>query len=253
MSYKGRILIINNLVASTLWHRLSCIDPPVDLLFKIQSCLVDLFWDKLHWVPKSVIYLPKEEGGFGLVHLQSRTAAFRIQFIQRLLAGSENSNWKKATFSLLRGFEGMGLDGALFWLDPQKLKLSKFPVFYRNLFKVWTLFKIPKERTVNSLYWLLQEPLIFGSRLALTSELRYSVTEENLLNSGLLTIGQVLEVAGVNFSDAIAKTEKLGMRSFRLVARALDKWKTALSEKRITIVIGQLIGACKSRLYRFFP
>ncbi len=141
MSYKGQLLIINNLVASTLWHRLSCIDPPVDL-FKIQSCLVDLFWDKLHWVPKSVLYLPKEEGGFGPVHKQSRTAAFRIQFIQRLLTGSENLNWKKAAFSILRGFEGMGLDGALFWLDPQKLKLSKFPVFYRNLFKVWTLFKI---------------------------------------------------------------------------------------------------------------
>ncbi len=253
MSYKGRILIINNLVASTLWHRLSCIDPPVDLLFKIQSCLVDFFWDKLHWVPKSVIYLPKEEGGFGLVHLQSRTAAFRIQFIQRLLAGSENSNWKKATFSLLRGFEGMGLDGALFWLDPQKLKLSKFPVFYRNLFKVWTLFKIPKERTVNSLYWLLQEPLIFGSRLALTSELRYSVTEENLLNSGLLTIGQVLEVAGVNFSDAIAKTEKLGMRSFRLVARALDKWKTALSEKELQLLLDNLLGLVNPDYTDSFP
>lgn len=31
MSYKGCILIINNLVASTLWHRLACIDPPVDI------------------------------------------------------------------------------------------------------------------------------------------------------------------------------------------------------------------------------
>ncbi len=53
---------------------------------------------------------------------------------------------------------------------------------------------------MNSLYWLLQEPFSFGSRLALTSELRYSVTEETLLNSGLLTIGQVLQVAGSNFS-----------------------------------------------------
>ncbi len=63
MSYKGRLLIIHNLVASTLWHRLSCIDPPVDRLFKIQSCLVDLFWDKLHWVPKVFFtFLKKKEG-----------------------------------------------------------------------------------------------------------------------------------------------------------------------------------------------
>lgn len=37
ISYKGRILIINNLVASALLHRLACIDPPVDVLMKIQS------------------------------------------------------------------------------------------------------------------------------------------------------------------------------------------------------------------------
>ncbi len=78
LSYRGRILIINNLIASSLWHRLMCVDPPANFLFKIQSILIDLFWDKLHWVPKAVLYLPKEEGGHGLMHLQSRTAAFRV-------------------------------------------------------------------------------------------------------------------------------------------------------------------------------
>jgi len=32
MSYRGRTLIINNLAASTLWHRLACVDPPLSLL-----------------------------------------------------------------------------------------------------------------------------------------------------------------------------------------------------------------------------
>ena len=85
MSYRGRTLIANNLVSSSLWHRLACVDPPVSLLSKIQSVLVDFIWDKLHWVPQSVLFLYKEEGGQGLVHLASRGAAFRIQFIQRLL------------------------------------------------------------------------------------------------------------------------------------------------------------------------
>lgn len=62
MSYTGRLSVLNNLVASTLWHRLSCIDPPIGVVSKIQSCLVDFFWDKLHWISKSVLYLPKEEG-----------------------------------------------------------------------------------------------------------------------------------------------------------------------------------------------
>lgn len=36
LSYRGRTLIINNLVASSLWHRLACIDPPALILAKIQ-------------------------------------------------------------------------------------------------------------------------------------------------------------------------------------------------------------------------
>ncbi len=32
MSYRGRVLIINNLAASTLWHWLTCIDPPLLLI-----------------------------------------------------------------------------------------------------------------------------------------------------------------------------------------------------------------------------
>lgn len=66
MSYKGQVLIINNLIASALWHRLICVDPPRDLLPRLQSILIDFFWDKMHWVLKSILYLPKEEGGHGL-------------------------------------------------------------------------------------------------------------------------------------------------------------------------------------------
>ncbi|KAK3524739.1 hypothetical protein QTP86_002141 [Hemibagrus guttatus] len=84
MSCRGRTLVINNLAASFLWHKLACVDPPPNLLASIQALLVDFFWDGLHWIPQSILHLPKEEGGQGLVQLASRTAAFRIQFIQRL-------------------------------------------------------------------------------------------------------------------------------------------------------------------------
>lgn len=33
MSLRGRVLIANNLVSSSLWHTLACMDPPVSLLF----------------------------------------------------------------------------------------------------------------------------------------------------------------------------------------------------------------------------
>lgn len=44
ISYEGRILIINNLLASALWHHLACIGPLADALMKIQSILIDFFF-----------------------------------------------------------------------------------------------------------------------------------------------------------------------------------------------------------------
>ncbi len=87
MSFRGRTLIVNNLVASLLWHRLVCIDPPVKLMAETQAIFLDFFWDKLHWIPQSILYLPKEEGGQGLINLQSRIATFRLHFLQRFLDG----------------------------------------------------------------------------------------------------------------------------------------------------------------------
>ena len=50
LSYRGRTLITNNLVASALWHRLACMEPPKGLTQRIQTILTDFIWDRLHWV-----------------------------------------------------------------------------------------------------------------------------------------------------------------------------------------------------------
>uniref|UniRef100_A0A0E9RED2 Uncharacterized protein n=1 Tax=Anguilla anguilla TaxID=7936 RepID=A0A0E9RED2_ANGAN len=40
LSYRGRALIINNLVASTLWHKMAVLPPPTELLQAVQRSLV---------------------------------------------------------------------------------------------------------------------------------------------------------------------------------------------------------------------
>jgi len=78
MSFRGGVLVLNNLVASLLWHRLTCLDPPSGLIAEIQAKMVNFFWDKFHWVPQSVLFLSRDEGGQGLVHLASRTAVVSV-------------------------------------------------------------------------------------------------------------------------------------------------------------------------------
>ena len=91
LSYRGRILIVNNLVAASLWHRLQVLTPPPGLMEQLQRLLVDFFWSGHHWVRASVLYLPVAEGGHGLTDIISRTAAFRLQAAQRLLYDSRGA------------------------------------------------------------------------------------------------------------------------------------------------------------------
>lgn len=100
MSFRGRTLIIKNLVAYSLWHRLTVLEPPVGILEKIQIKMTNFFGDKLHWVPRAVLYLPKEEGGQGIVDFKSRKAACKLQFVQKFLYKS-NLSWTGLTFCLL--------------------------------------------------------------------------------------------------------------------------------------------------------
>ncbi|KAL7840529.1 hypothetical protein AOLI_G00258520 [Acnodon oligacanthus] len=82
--------------------RLVCLDPPLGLLSSIKAALVDCFWDKLHWIQQSVLFLSKEEALGDLVDLagpelkdvDSVAACLKIrstQFVPQLL-----SKWNAA-------------------------------------------------------------------------------------------------------------------------------------------------------------
>ena len=115
-------------------------DPLARLLARIQALLINFFWDCLHWVPQSVLFLPKEDGGQGLIHLASRGAAFRLCFIQRLRAGPADLVWRPIAQAMLRRAGGLGLAEPLFLMDLSAHKLCNLPQFYNRLFTAWGLF-----------------------------------------------------------------------------------------------------------------
>ncbi|KAI4881111.1 hypothetical protein NFI96_017176, partial [Prochilodus magdalenae] len=85
LSYRGRVLIANNLIASALWHKFTVLNPPRGLIKDIQKALVDFFWSGQHWLRAAVLYLPVQEGGQGLIDIRSRVAVLRLQAAQRFL------------------------------------------------------------------------------------------------------------------------------------------------------------------------
>ena len=68
-------------------------------------------------MPQGVLFLTREEGGQGLVHLASRTATFRLQFLQKYLTGPADLVWRDVASCILRHADYLGLDAALFLID----------------------------------------------------------------------------------------------------------------------------------------
>ena len=151
-------------------------------------------------MPQGVLYLSREEGGQGLIHLASRTATFRLQFIKRFLTGPSDLVWRNVTSCILRDVSKLGLDTALFLTDSSFLKLNGLPPFYQGVFKSWALFNRKTCENCNSLHWLLKEPLIYGSRLDVCSVTPGLLT--TLYRSKTVSRQQLVEAAGPELTGA---------------------------------------------------
>nr|BAC82603.1 pol-like protein [Takifugu rubripes] len=138
MSYRGRTLVPNNLVVSVLWHRLNCLEPPSGLLAQVQRVL-NFFWNGIYWVHQGVLYLPREEGGQDLIHPASRTATFRIQFVQRFLTGLTDLTWRDVARCVFRQVNNLVMDDALFLTNFKFVKVNGLPLFYKSVVKARVL------------------------------------------------------------------------------------------------------------------
>lgn len=219
LSYRGRVLVCNNLVASSLWHKMMILDPPEDMVKIIQQLLVDFFWTGQHWLKAATLYLPLQEGGQGLVDIMSRVKAFRLQTTQRLLYG-ENVSWAGVACAILRRAGQMGLDRHLFLMDTNKLDLSGLTPFYRSMLRSWTLFRFSREHNGVKRLWSREEPLLYNPALDLDI-LNSLALRKALKTANIFKIGHFVSENGWITAEDLAS--KLGMRSVRATGKLLTQ------------------------------
>ncbi|MGH0142662.1 UNVERIFIED_CONTAM: hypothetical protein FKN15_069841 [Acipenser sinensis] len=212
LSYRGRALIINNLVASTLWHRLVCLEPPQGLMEEVQKVMLDFFWDGLHWLRKGVLYLPREKGGQGVMDVSSRVSAFRLQSVQRLLYGPDSLSWRLLACALLRRAGALQLDKHLFLVDSSQVDLSSLPTFYRSMLRAWRLLRVERGEEAPTLHWLLEEPIVNNPLLAPPSTDAPALNHQ-LIRARLTKLRHLLDMRQGCWLSAERLSAELGVHS----------------------------------------
>ncbi len=115
-------------------------------------------------------------------------------------------------------------------MDPQKVDTSGAPIFYKNIFKVWNLYGAVIGKNARSLFWLLQEPLIHGTRFDGVGN------TGRLIKAGCTTLEHLVNTAGPDFENIEETAAMLGFKSIRLVRQMLMKWRSTLEEEEIKIL-----------------
>lgn len=216
MSYRGRVLVINNLAASTLWHRLIVMEPPKELICKIQRTFVEFFWSGEHAAAR---YLPVYEGGQGLVDVQSKICAFRIQAAQRFLY-HKDLPWAQTAKIMLQKAGGLKLDQHLFLMELEKVNLSGITSFYQSMLHSWrTVFKV--ERDIDeSGSWIQEEPLFFNPMIQ-TRLLSSASVCACLQRHGIVKLRQLLN--NDQWESVETLKEVTGLKSSRLTEKLVEE------------------------------
>lgn len=135
------------------------------------------------------------------------------------------------------------MDTSLFLLDPLKLDASNMPIFYRNLFKVWSLFDHQRTPCTKSIFWLLNEPIVYGARLDISAVGHSFPGLNNILcKARITTLRLLLNVVGPNFTNIDETTSHLGISSTRIVAQLMAKWQSSLSKEERQLLTDYCTG-----------
>ncbi len=215
LSDRGRVLIVNNLVASALWHRLIVLSQPRGLIEEVQRATVDFFWSGQHWLRSAVLYLPVHEGGQGLVDIASRIAAFRLQTAQKLLYGF-GLPWMDTACLLLRRAGRLGLDKHLFLVQAHGMDFTGLTPFYQSVLQAWQVFTFQPKAVRTPGMWVFEEPLVGNSFIS--SQVLSSVSlRSRLTEAGIVKLGHLMKTSIPRLA------ELLNIRSNRLLLRLVEE------------------------------
>ncbi|CAM4579648.1 unnamed protein product [Lepidochelys kempii] len=216
LSLRGRALVLNQLVLSTLWYRLNTLAPAPGFLTHLRRLILEFFWSGMHWAPVGVLHLPLKEGGQGLKCLYTQVRVFRLQALQRLFYSARSSTWSILALAFLRRFQGLRYDRQLFYLSPRGFPrdISGLLVFYQDLLRTWKLFLTTRSVAAIVGADLLTEPLLPNPQLRVQVAESRSV-RQRLVLAEVTRVGDLLVYDRGDWLDPPTLARRMGLSSPR--------------------------------------
>jgi hypothetical protein len=102
ISMYGRAKVANTMILSKLWHILRLTPIPKAAINKINSIIYQYIVDEKNLqIKKDVYYLPREEGGLGLLHVGAQQHSLQTRYIRALVSNNQQKVIPSFLFNLM--------------------------------------------------------------------------------------------------------------------------------------------------------
>ena len=231
LSFKGKVLVANQLAASKIFHQLAILSPPQRTLNELQDMLINFIWSgKRHLIKKQTLYQESDKGGLGLACLQARILTFRLSFLQRFLSLSSHSAYEMCSYNLKK-YKHFGFDFVLFLLDLDPKFYFSIPCYYSELLSAWRTSGARIEVSSLSLNHVLNIPLNYPHLAPCTAQ-GDMVFPARLFACGIKFIKQLLNLTNGAWlrADEFVLPSIMQRSSIRLLQLELSKLHGSLIE-----------------------
>ena len=208
LSLKGRVLIINGLLTSSLWYHATNISLPDWAINDIETQIYNFLWNnKRPLLTRNLLSLPLSEGGLNIPRIVTKIQALRINTVRRLL-DAEQAHRKYFTSHFLR-LSNMDTGKHTLCLSYTIQQIDRtIPTFHKELLTYWLRHSDYHIRTYPpvTLPDILQEP-IFHNPLLHNPGFQFQWTD--WVRAGIVRVADLCYVAIPGFLPTIAIHEIL--------------------------------------------
>ncbi len=160
LTHKGKTLLINNLVASSLLYKLQNVTPPSQLIAEAQKLMLNFFWcENKHWISSEILSLQIQDGGLALIDLKSKIRAFRVSFLKDALGGEKTHPCFALAKHFLKSYMQLGYTAEILSTKICVDKLANLPPFYAECLRAVALVTIDNVPEALTIEEILSEPL----------------------------------------------------------------------------------------------
>lgn len=158
LSFKGKRIVINQLLYSRLWYVAQVCCVPPGFLHEITQLMYRFLWGgKKSMIRRSTTQLPIDCGGLGILNCFLMVHSFRLKWISRFFDPSCNGDWKIFFNYNCNRYKNLELGRAAF-LSFVSETPSLAP-FYKGIFSSWLKLTENRRAPPNTISSILCEPL----------------------------------------------------------------------------------------------